>query len=170
MTIKLLTVVLVSLHFLGRFALAQYGSDFPASGPDGSFLCNAFLQNNSGSRLLDKDGYFLGKSKALGRVVNPSEVLITAFPWAPDSAVALYTSIPKLPDHIGAIRILYYASKDKKLAMFVGYTIEDTNRKTVATIRYPTPATKFEEKDASAWLKWTLESLASQKPPAPKKP
>lgn len=129
----------------------------------------ALLQNNSISRLLDKDGYQKSdKAKELGRVVNPGNVLIVAFPRVPDSAVALYTRIPKLPDHIDAIRVLYYSSNDGKSAMFVGYTIEAPYGTTLRTVKYDGPA-KFEETDASAWLKWTLSSLATQKPPSDEK-
>ena len=163
-------IAAVALLFGSLLALAQHGSDFPATRSDGSTLCWASLLNHSETRHYHKDGYPLGKNKELVQITGSSDVLLTAFAWAPDSASKLYGSVHRLPDHIAGVRILYYASKDKKSAMFIGYIIEAPLGTTLATIRYPVPALRYEENDASSWIKWIQKSLASQIPPLLKKP
>ena len=137
--------------------------NIPLEGPNGSFLQGANLSNNSQSRLLDEGGHFKGKPKSIGRVVNPTDVLITAPNWTTQAAVKLYTSVPKLPDHVHAIHVLYYCTKDLKSAKFIGYAVLSPERKVTSVVRYDGPD-KFEDNDSSAWISWLAKSLETLNP------
>lgn len=156
---------LMVLLFVAKlsFAVDRGYEGIAFEGPNGSYLQGANLRNNSQSRQLDKDGYFKVKPKSIGRVVNPTEVLITAPNWTAEVAVRLYTSVSKLPDHVFAIHVLYYCSKDVKSAKFLGYAILSEDRKVVKLMKYDGPD-KFEDDDASAWIAWLKRSLESLNP------
>jgi hypothetical protein len=127
--------------------------------PQQERLDSAYLINNTDSRAVDKKtGYMKGDLAALGRPVNPTEVILIAPPRAPDVAVELYCGIKKLPDYADAIRIQYLVSKDGKSAQFVSYVVERPMDTELATVKYDGPLV-YRLDDAKPWIEWIQKSL-----------
>jgi len=107
------------------------------------------LINNSAGRALNEDGRLIG-AEAMGRVVNPTNVIIIARASVARPVVEFYTSINKLPDCSESVCIWYTESPDHSESSLLGYTIE--NPRGVYT--------KFVEFGGkNPWLDWITASF-----------
>jgi len=109
----------------------------------------ARLINNSSGRALDDAGHLVVGGD-LGRVVNPSEVIIIAPARVPRSIVELYTAIKKLPNCAESICVYYSSSPDWKTGDLLGYTIENPRGTNTKLVKYD---------GVTPWLEWITASF-----------
>ena len=107
------------------------------------------LINNTAGRALNNDGRLIG-AEAMGRAVNPTEVIIIAPAMVAQPVVELYTSIKQLPDSSESVCIWYTESLDRSESSILGYTIENPRGVYTKLVKYD---------GKTPWLQWITASF-----------